>query len=124
MLQVMVVEVVQSGVSCYIGNRKELRRIFVLYNCGHGLNEIDAMMLQSLDERVHAPAGLKFTLQAVITKAATTPDRKLASSIGQMRKGIAEATPTCLDSIITSAAKYLYVGTDAVQDAVMQVCQR
>ena len=101
-----------------------LRRIFILFNGGHGLNEIDAMMLRSLDERVQASAGLEFTLQAVITKADILPDHKLASSITKMRKDIAEAAPTCLDPIITSTAKYPYVGIDAVRNAIMQACQR
>ena len=82
------------------------------------------MMLQSLDERVQASAGLQFTLQAVITKADTIPDWKLASSIIQLRKDIAEAAPTCLDPIITSTAKYPYTGIDAVRSAIMQACQR
>ena len=82
------------------------------------------MMLQSLDERVQASAGLKFTLQAIITKADTIPDRKLASSIAQMKKDIAEAAQTCLDPIITSTAKYPYTGIDAVRKAIAQACQR
>ena len=82
------------------------------------------MMLQSLDERVQASAGLKFTLQAIITKTDRIPDGKLADSIRQMKKDIAEAAPTCLDPIITSAAKYPYVGIDAVQDAIMEACRR
>ncbi|KAF9645001.1 hypothetical protein BDM02DRAFT_3102028, partial [Thelephora ganbajun] len=94
------------------------RRIFVLFNGGHGLNGIDAMMLQSLDERIQASVGLKFT------KTDTIPYRKLASSIGQLREGIAEAAPTCLGLIITLTAKYPHVGIDAVRNAIMHVCQR
>ena len=144
MLRVTVVEAVRSGVNysiitpttarsehssetCLAPNLTEsvrLRRIFILFNGGHGLNEIDAMMLQSLDERVQASAGLKFTLQAIITKADTIPDRKLASSIAQMRQDIAEAAPTCLDPIVTSTAKYPFTGIDAVRNAIMEACQR
>jgi len=101
-----------------------LRRIFILFNGGHGLNETDAMMLQSLDERVQASAGLKFTIQAVITKVDTISDRKLTSSIAQMRKDITEASPTCLDPIVTSTARYPYTGINAVRNAIMQACQR
>ncbi|KAF9784917.1 P-loop containing nucleoside triphosphate hydrolase protein [Thelephora terrestris] len=108
----------------YTENRKELRRIFILFNGGHGLNEIDAMMLQSLDERVQASAGLQFTLQAIITKADTIPDRKLSSSITQLKKDIAQVAPTCLDPIVTSTAKYPYTGINAVRNAIMQACQR
>lgn len=123
----------------YVDNRKEyahnptlhqeltenlrLRRIFILFNGGHGLNKIDAMILHSLDERVQASAGLQFTLQAVITKTDTVPDNKFSSSIAQMRKDIAEAAPTCLDPIITSTAKYPYIGIDAVRNAIMEACQ-
>lgn len=144
MLRVTVAEAVRSGVNysiitpttarsehssetCLAPNLTEsvrLRRIFILFNGGHGLNEIDAMMLQSLDERVQASAGLKFTLQAIITKADTIPDRKLASSIAQMRQDIAEAAPTCLDPIVTSTAKYPFTGIDAVRNAIMEACQR
>jgi len=82
------------------------------------------MMLQSLDERVQASAGLKFTLQAIITKSDTIPGRSFASFIAQMRKDIAEAAPTCLDPIITSTAKSPYIGIDAVRNAIAQACQR
>lgn len=101
-----------------------LRRIFILFNGGHGLNEIDTMMLHSLDERVQASAGLKFTLQAVITKVDMISGGKFASSTTQMKKDIAGAAPTCLDPIITSTAKYPYIGIDAVRNAIMQACQR
>lgn len=77
-------------------------------------------MLHSLDERVQASAGLKFTLQAIITKADMIPDTKFASSIAQMGKDIAAAAPTCLDPIITSTAKYPYIGIDAVRNAITQ----
>ena len=82
------------------------------------------MMLQSLDERVQASAGLKFTLQAVITKVDIIPDRELANSITQMREEIAEVAPTCLDPIITSTAKHPYIGINAVRDAIIQACQQ
>jgi GTP-binding protein len=82
------------------------------------------MMLRSLDERVQASAGLEFTLQAIITKTDTIPDRKLASSIARMRGDIAETAPTCLDPIITSTAKYPYIGIGAVRNAIMQACER
>lgn len=81
------------------------------------------MMLQSLDERIQASAGLKFTLHAIITKADTIPDGKLASSIAQIREDVAEAAPTCLDTIVTSVAKYPYIGVDAVRNAITQACQ-
>ena len=110
---------------CYdLTERTRLRRIFILFNGGHGLNEVDIMMLQSLDERVQASAGLKFTLQAVITKVDTILDRELTNSIARMRGEIAEAAPTCLEPIITSTAKYPYIGINAVRDAIMQACQR
>ena len=124
----------------YVDNRKEyvfdpaqnqeltqdvrLRRIFVLFNGGHGLNEVDAMMLRSLDEQVQTSAGLKFTIQAIITKADTIPRNTFASSISQMRKEIAEAAPTCLEPIITSTAKYPYFGIDTARDAITRACQR
>lgn len=123
----------------YVDNRKEyvrnpvrcqklteslrLRRIFILLNGAHGLNETDAMMLHSLDERVQATAGLKFILQAVITKADMIPENKFASSIAQMREAIAGAAPTCLDPIITSTAKYPYIGIDAVRNTITQASQ-
>ncbi|KAF9644521.1 P-loop containing nucleoside triphosphate hydrolase protein [Thelephora ganbajun] len=106
----------------YIDDRKE--RIFTLFNSGHDLNEIDAIMIQSLDERVQASTGLKFTLQAIITKAGMIPEWRLASSITQVRKDIAGTTPTCLDPIITSTARCPYIDTDAVRNATTQVCQR
>ena len=123
----------------YVDNRKEyarnparcqgltwderLKRIFILFNGGHGLNEVDTMMLRSLDERVQSSAGLKFTLQAIITKVDVIPHNKFASSIAQMRKDIAEAAPTCLDPIITSTAKYPYIGINAARNAIAQACQ-
>jgi len=79
------------------------------------------MMLLSLDKRVQASTGLKFALQAI--KADIILDRKLTSSITQMKKDIEQAAPTCLDPIITSTAEYPYVGIDAVRTAIMQACR-
>ena len=82
------------------------------------------MMLRSLNERIQASAGLKVTLQAVITKVDTILGWKLSSSISQIRKGIIEATLTCLEPILTSTAKHPYTGIDVVRDAIIQAFQR
>ena len=82
-------------------------------------------MLRSLNERVQASAGLKVTFQAVITKVDTILGWKLSSSISQIKKGIIEATFTCLEPILASTAKHPYTGIDVVRrDAIIQAFQR
>lgn len=80
------------------------------------------MMLRALDEQCQSSAGLKFTLQAVITKADTIPVGKINTHIPKMKRDIFEAAPTCLPTIITSAGEHPFFGVEEVRKAITEAC--
>jgi GTP-binding protein len=80
------------------------------------------MMLQNLDEQYRASAGLRFTLQAIITKADTIPDNEIGNRIPKMKQNIVQAAPTCLAPIITSAHLHPFFGIDEVRRAIIRAC--
>jgi GTP-binding protein len=79
-------------------------------------------MLQNLDEQYRASAGLRFTLQAIITKVDTIPDNEISTHIPKMKQKIVEAAPTCLTTILTSARQRPFFGIDEVRTAIIRAC--
>ncbi|KAI0326993.1 P-loop containing nucleoside triphosphate hydrolase protein [Cubamyces sp. BRFM 1775] len=106
----------------YVQNRAELRRVYILFHAKHGLNEVDRMMLSSLDEQCQASAGLKFTVQGIITKVDTLRDNEISKAIKSIQKDIFEAAPTCLPPIITSALEQPHYGVDQVRRSILEAC--
>ncbi|KAL6306249.1 P-loop containing nucleoside triphosphate hydrolase protein, partial [Sparassis latifolia] len=106
----------------YVANRKELRRVYVLFSAKHGLKDMDKAMLESLHSRCLASAGLNFTLQAIITKVDALSVAELASQIQKMQKEIFEAAPTCLPPIVTTAIKEPRIGIDEVRKSIIEAC--
>jgi len=107
----------------YVQTRKELRRVYVLINGLHGLNQMDRTMLQHLDEQCQASGGRTFTLQAIITKA----DGLLAQSspptaVHQIQQDIFDVAPTCLPAIVTSAMKAPRLGIDEIRSNIAEAC--
>ncbi|KAH9933456.1 P-loop containing nucleoside triphosphate hydrolase protein [Fomitopsis serialis] len=107
----------------YVKTREELRRVYVLVNATHGLNDPDRAMLQSLDAQCQATSGAKFTLQAVITKA----DGLLRSSDGRgaikdIQRDIFETAPTCLPAIVTAALEESRLGIDDLRKSIEEAC--
>lgn len=99
-----------------------LRRVYILFHAKHGLNEVDRMMLSSLDEQCQASAGLKFTVQGIITKVDTLRDSELSKAIKSIQKDIFDAAPTCLPPIITSALEQPHYGVDQVRQSILEAC--
>lgn len=109
-----------------------LRRVYILFNAKHGLNESDRLMLSDLDQQVQRSGGTTWTLQAVVTKA----DMLLSSSkvrgeksdedaqqwLSKLRKDIFEAAPTCLPPIVTSANKAPFFGIDDLRRNLVDAC--
>ncbi|EIN03903.1 P-loop containing nucleoside triphosphate hydrolase protein [Punctularia strigosozonata HHB-11173 SS5] len=106
----------------YIDHREQLRRIYILLNAKHGLNEMDRMMLESLNAKTHANAGTRFSLQAIVTKVDAIPLEDVKPTLAKIRQGIWEAAPLCLPAIVTTAAKHPYIGIDAVRKSIVEAC--
>ncbi|KAI0077735.1 P-loop containing nucleoside triphosphate hydrolase protein [Panus rudis PR-1116 ss-1] len=105
----------------YVQNREQLKRVYILFNAKHGLNETDKLMLQSLNEQCLASNGARFTLQGIITKAdlAGTGARETVQSI---QKEIFENASTCLPAIVTAASKPPYFGIEEVRKSIIEAC--
>ncbi|KAI0358284.1 P-loop containing nucleoside triphosphate hydrolase protein [Trametes cingulata] len=106
----------------YVQNRAELRRVYILFHAKHGLNEVDRMMLSSLDRDCQASGGLKFTVQGIITKVDTLRDNDIAKAIKSIQKDIFEVAPTCLPPIVTSALEQPHFGVDQVRQSIVEAC--
>ncbi|RDX54160.1 P-loop containing nucleoside triphosphate hydrolase protein [Lentinus brumalis] len=106
----------------YVQTREELRRVFILFSAKHGLNEVDRMMLQSLDEQCQTSGGLRWTVQAIITKADSLRPGELAKAVKDIQQDIFETAPTCLPPILTAAHEQPHFGVDIVRQSIMEAC--
>lgn len=80
-------------------------------------------MLQNLDQQCQSSGGLKFTLQAIITKADSLLKTKApAGAIERIQEDIFEAAPTCLPAIVTAALKQPHVGIEEVRRSITEAC--
>lgn len=99
-----------------------LRRIYILFNSKHGLNEMDRIMLRSLEEKCQDPGNArKWTLQAVITKADAIEGDAL-SVIRKIQKDIFDTAPLCLPGIVTAVSKRAQIGIDTVRYNMIEAC--
>ncbi|KAJ7863170.1 hypothetical protein B0H13DRAFT_2070856 [Mycena leptocephala] len=100
----------------YITTRKQLKRIYILFNGKHLLNAVDLEMLANLSGTLFSKEGTQtYTLQAIITKVDCIPSQSLDQVIPKIQKQIWEAAPLCLSPIITSAMMRPMFGVDAVR---------
>ncbi|KAM5530814.1 hypothetical protein V8D89_013543 [Ganoderma adspersum] len=106
----------------YVKNRKELRRVFILFNAKHGLNEVDRMMLHSLDEQCQASGGVNWTLQSIITKTDALRTGELLNAVKTIQRDIFESAPTCLPPILTSVHNFPHMGVDDVRQSIQEAC--
>ncbi|KAG5723638.1 putative GTP-binding protein engB [Termitomyces sp. T112] len=107
----------------YIETRRELRRVYILFNAKHLLNAYDTRMLIHLSTKLIDDRGIQpFTLQAVITKADCIPGDKVSETIAQLRKDIWEAAPLCLPPIVTSATMSPPFGLDEMRKNIADAC--
>ena len=96
--------------------------MFILFNAKHGLNEIDKMMLRSLDEQCQASGGVDWTLQAIITKTDALRTGEIVKTIKSIQRDIAETAPTCLPPILTSAHEHPHLGVEDVRQSITEAC--
>ncbi|KAJ3546935.1 hypothetical protein NM688_g5460 [Phlebia brevispora] len=106
----------------YVANRSVLKRVYILFNGKHGLNEVDHIMLQSLEEKCQAQIDANpWTLQAVITKA-DSMEGDVRKAIQDIQRDIFETAPTCLPGIITAYSKRAQIGIDDVRRSMVEAC--
>lgn len=98
-----------------------LKRVYILFNAKHGLNEIDRMMLQSLDEQIQSSKGNRFTLQAILTKVDTLESDSVAM-VKKTQKEIFQTAPTCLPALLTSSTRRPPFGIDEVRRNIAEAC--
>ena len=102
-----------------------LRRIYILFNANHGLNNYDLGMLQHLSELMLDDNGSqRFSLQAVLTKVDLVPVDKLAIVREKMTTDIFKAAPLCLSPIITSSDMSPPFGIDALRRNIDAACEQ
>jgi GTP-binding protein len=99
-----------------------LKRIYILFNAKHGLNETDQVMLESLAEKITSHGGSRHTLQAVLTKADTLPLSEVRTALKRIRQDIFDAAPVCLPPIVTSVIKHPMLGVEDVRSSIVDAC--
>ncbi|KIL56517.1 hypothetical protein M378DRAFT_89191 [Amanita muscaria Koide BX008] len=105
----------------YLETRKELKRVFILFNAKHPLNTFDTMMLTHLSE-ILVSQRERFTLQAVITKVDDISLDEVGGAVKRIREGIREVTHLCLPPIVTSAKMQPPFGIEEVRKNIGQAC--
>jgi GTP-binding protein len=99
-----------------------LKRIYILFNGKHGLNEADKTMLAALSARVASHGGARHTLQAVITKIDSVPLHDVRAAIRRIRRDVFAAAPLCLPPLVTSARDHPFVGVDELRASIIGAC--
>lgn len=98
-----------------------LCRVYVLLNAKHGVNEADKQMLRQLDDKVQS-GGVRWTLQAIITKADLVSLQNQRAAIEGISTAIFENAPTCLPPIVTASLKSNGLGVDDVRRSIVEAC--
>lgn len=101
----------------YLETRAELRRVYILLNAKHGINEADKTMLRDLDQKIQS--GSRWTLQAIITKADLVPVNR-NTTVSSIKQTIFEHAPTCLPPIVT--ASFAAMGVNDVRMSIIEAC--
>lgn len=97
-----------------------LKRVYILFNAKHGLNDYDSQMLAHLSTLLLDDKGRqRFTMQAVITKADTMPSRV---SLEKIRGNILDVAPLCLLPIVTSAQMKPPFGIETLRHNILSAC--
>jgi len=115
----------------YLATRKELKRVYILFNGKHPLNHFDLQMLTHLAGSSPLPdprdtqsqsQSRPWSLQAIITKADCIPPDKAQQVLTTMRTQIWEAAPLCLPSIVTSTQMDPPFGIEEVRMNIADAC--
>ncbi|KZP13204.1 P-loop containing nucleoside triphosphate hydrolase protein [Athelia psychrophila] len=117
----------------YVSQRKELRRIYILFNAKHGISSVDEAMLAHLEEKCitsrevyesadHSiPQPPPLTMQAIITKADLLLKK---SQVRGLLAQIKEHAPSCMDPIVTAAGSrsLAQFGIPEIRASVAEAC--
>jgi len=106
----------------YVNTRKELRRIIVLINAGHGVTDFDMGMLQDLNKRAQNSSQSPFSFQAVLTKVDTVPPSGASESIQSMCSEISKHAPLCMPTLLTVISDKHRIGVDALRLSIAEAC--
>ena len=100
-----------------------LRRIYILFNAKHDLNDYDLGMLANLsDKLINAEGRQPFTLQAIITKVDSIPSGKEGETIRKLRQDIFKAAPLCMPPLLTSVTMHPPFGVGTVRSNIIDAC--
>jgi len=78
-------------------------------------------MLKHLDERIRS-GGVRWTLQAIITKADLVSPLNLTTALESIKRAIFENAPTCLPPIVTASQKSNGLGVIDVRRSIVEAC--
>ncbi|KAJ7777147.1 P-loop containing nucleoside triphosphate hydrolase protein [Mycena metata] len=107
----------------YITTRKQLKRVYILFNGKHPLNPADLEMVANLSDTLYTQEGAQpYTLQAIITKADCIPSHLLSEVLPKIHQQIWEAAPLCLPPIVTSAMMTPKFGIEEVRSNIAEAC--
>ncbi|KAJ6465170.1 P-loop containing nucleoside triphosphate hydrolase protein [Mycena vitilis] len=108
----------------YITQRKQLKRIYILFNGKHLLNPADLEMLANLSDTLFSQQDgtQSYTLQSIITKADCIANKSVGEVIPKIQKQIWEAAPLCLPPIVTSAMMRPMFGIEEVRANIAEAC--
>ncbi|PFH53219.1 hypothetical protein AMATHDRAFT_137681 [Amanita thiersii Skay4041] len=105
----------------YVETRKELKRVYILFNSKHELNSYDIGMLSYLSEVVIRQRE-RFTLQAIVTKADCMRVEEAERKLIQIRKDIERTSAVCLPPIVTSTKLQPIFGIEDVRRNIAKAC--
>ena len=95
--------------------------MYILFNGKHGLNEVDRIMLQSLEKKCQEQENtIPWTLQAIITKADQMDGDRAA--LRAIQDDIFKTAPTCLPPLAVAITKRAQVGVDRIRDSMTEAC--
>jgi GTP-binding protein len=83
-------------IHAYLGGRTNLARVYVLIDARHGLKDVDAAVLKTLDE-----AAVSY--QIVLTKADQVKKTELEARVGDTAAGLAKRPAAFPDILVTSS---------------------
>jgi len=99
-----------------------LCRVFILISAAHGVATTDEAMLSSLDAQIRSFDGIRWTLQAIITRADALKTNGRAQ-IAQIERDIFRIAPTCLPPVITSCpSRGIAFGIGEVRKSISHAC--
>jgi GTP-binding protein len=85
------------------------------------VNQADKLMLQDLDSQIQS-GSVKWTLQAIITKADLVSRHNLDTTIESIKRVVFENAPTCLPPIVTASPKHDGFGVSDVRRSIVEAC--